>query len=219
MTHTEEFIGRLVPPHLFEYAQRNNANMFWYKQAFEKVRNKENPIASTFTRNWVYKTEFELPGMLRWSEVKEEPEMQEAAPIVSAVDMLMRTNWGLGMMWTRLTESIDSVNMNDLDGALTGVVLPLVGGGMPMMEKAFLTEEYAKEFPEHKDHIESLKHEVIKQVGLINKLLPIYDDKMGTKTATQDSKRDAFTEFHDKTKERTSGYGKVDENTFMVSHH
>ena len=69
LTNTEELHGRKVPPHLFEYALKNTANMFRYFQAFEKVKNRDNPIASTFTNNWIYQTEFNLPGMLKWMEV------------------------------------------------------------------------------------------------------------------------------------------------------
>ena len=51
-TNTEEFHDRKIPPpQLFDYALKNTADMFYYKTAFEKVKNKENPIASTFTNN------------------------------------------------------------------------------------------------------------------------------------------------------------------------
>lgn len=181
LTNTKEFTGRTVPPHLFEYALKNTANMFYYKTAFEKVRNKENPISSTFTNNWVYETEFSLPGMLRWSEVIRQPQMQELSPIVTTVAMMQTTNWDYEMMLMRLKEDQNTTQVatNRLEQSLFGVILPSVGGGTPMIEKAFLTPEYAKENPEHKDLIEQLKNEIKKQVlHILKELLPIYKKRV-----------------------------------------
>ena len=48
-----------------------------------------------------------------------------------------------------------------------------------MIEKAFLTPEYAKENPEHKDLIEQLKNEIKKQVlHILKELLPIYKKRV-----------------------------------------
>ena len=57
MTNTDQFIGRKVPPHLFEYAQKNADNWFWYKDTFvpKDLKKKDIPggeVAKAFTRNW-----------------------------------------------------------------------------------------------------------------------------------------------------------------------
>jgi len=212
LTNVDAFIGRKVPPQLFEYALKNTANMFWYKQAFEKGKNKENSIAVTFTKNWIYRTEFELPGMMKWSEVLEQPEMMELSPIVTTVAMLQEKNWTYEMMWKKLEMDQTSVQFKELEQNLVGVVLPSVGGGVPKMEEAFLTEDYAQAHEEENDLIEDLKQEIVKQIDIIDKLLPFFD-KM--KTSDRDALSQAFHHHHGETKERVNDrYGETTEDTY-----
>ena len=75
-----ELEGKKVPPDILEYSLKNSTNVFFYMNKFERNRNKENPIASTFATNFLYKTDFELPGIVRWSEVTKEAEY-ESSPI------------------------------------------------------------------------------------------------------------------------------------------
>lgn len=213
LTNVDEFVDRRVPPHLFEYALKNNTNWFWYKTAFEKGKNKENPIAVTYTKNWVFKTEFELPGMLRWSEVVEYLPMQEVSPIVTTVAMLQEKNWTYEMMWKRLDEAPKSVNLNDLEQALTGVVLPTVGGGIPKIEEAFLTDEYAGEHPGNNQLIMDLKREIVKQITIIDKLLP----HLGELTTNREL-FEVMLDEHCKTRKRVNSiYGESSDDLFKVS--
>ena len=41
MTDTDQFLGRRVPPHLFEYAHKNETNWFWYKETFVPKKTQE----------------------------------------------------------------------------------------------------------------------------------------------------------------------------------
>ena len=211
-TNTEEFHDRKIPPpQLFDYALKNTADMFYYKTAFEKVKNKENPIASTFTNNWVYHTEFSLPGMLRWSEVVEQPPMQELSPIVITVDMMQRKNWDYEMMLMRLEEDSTQISTNDLEQNLYGVIIPTVGGGIPNIEKAFLTEQYEKENPSDKDLIEQLKNEIMKQIHILDKMLPFYE-KRAEADKTRELTSKTFEEFHKKSRKHfLETYGPEDD--------
>ena len=218
LTNTEEFVGRKVPPHLFEYALKNTADKFRYFQAFEKVKNRDNPIASTFTNNWIFKTEFKLPGMLKWSEVVEQPPMQEVSPIVTTVDMMQRKNWDYEMMALRLAEDKDStqIDTNELEQALFGVILPTVGGGTPKIEEAFLTEKYEKENPDHKDMIKQLKDEIKKQIHILDDLLPVYLHRIKGDRAREPT-GEAFKEHHKINRKKIKEtYGENDDNTLKV---
>ena len=218
LTNTEELNGRKVPPHLFEYALKNTANMFRYFQAFEKVKNRDNPMASTFTNNWIYQTEFNLPGMLKWSEVVRQSPMQEVSPIVTIVDMMQRKNWDFEMMALRLFEDKNStqIDTNELEQVLFGAILPTVGGGTPKIEEAFLTEKYEKENPDHKDLIKQLKDEIKKQIHILDDLLPVYlhrirDDKARWPTGQ------AFEEHHKINRKKIKEtYGENDDDTLKV---
>ena len=218
LTNTDEFDGRKVPPHLFEYALKNTADMFRYFQAFEKVKNRDNPIASTFTNNWIYQTEFKLPGMLKWMEVVKQPPMQEVSPIVTTVDMMQRKNWDYEMMALRLAEDKDStqIDTNELEQALFGVILPTVGGGTPKIEEAFLTEKYEKENPDHKDLIKQLKDEIKKQIHILDDLLPVYQHRIKDDKARGPTGQ-AFEEHHKINRKKIKEtYGENDDDTLKV---
>jgi hypothetical protein len=200
LTNTEEFLDHLLPPHLFEYALKNRADRFWYKQAFEKGKNKENPIAVTFTNNWIFATQFELPGMLKWSEVVEQPPMLETSPIVTTVAMMQEKNWTYEMTWRKLMEDKNSVPLSDLERDLYGTIIPTVGGGVPKIEEAFLTPTDAENHPEDAELIAGLKMEIIKQVEIVDKLLYNHFEKM--KTPELEPLSEALKEHHEITKER-----------------
>ena len=215
MTNNNEFIGRQVPPHLFEYALKNSANFFWYKTTFRKGKNEENPIAVTWTRNRIVRTEYELPGLMKWSEVVEQKPLKEASPLVTSVAMMQETNWKNEMMWKKLEEDNNSVPLNDLTQCLYGVVLPQVGGGVPKLEEAFLTEEYAKEHPDEEDLIEGLKKEIVKQVDIIDHLLVLFEKLRGQEQKLLST---TLAEHHMETKERVQErYWKPDDDMYKVN--
>ena len=80
LKNVTELEGKKVPPGVLEYSLKNSTNVFLYKKMFEKNKNKENPNASTFATNFLYTTNFELPGIVRWSAVATELQY-ESSPI------------------------------------------------------------------------------------------------------------------------------------------
>ena len=108
---------------------------------FEKDRNKENPTASTFGKNWLFETECVLPGMLKWSRVKSASDMVESTPILNALTMLQEKNLELEMDLRKLENDPKSISMQTIGQNLYGVVMADVGGGIPRIEEAFLTKE------------------------------------------------------------------------------
>ena len=87
----------------------NSTNVFIFKKVFEKVRNKENPIASTFSKNTIFETKFPLPGILKWAEVVREIENVETTPIQNSlsVEYSMHTFRFLNPIYN-LLDSLDS---------------------------------------------------------------------------------------------------------------
>ena len=148
--------------------------------------------------------------------------MQEADPIVTAVDMMQKTNWDCDMKLTKLNDKLDSVEFNNLDGSLNGIILPNVGGGIPKLEEAFLTDGYARDNPDHDSLIKQLKREIVKQVGLIDQLLPLWNKKRMTELDAKlskdlEAKRAAFEKYHGETRTRVEElYGVADDDTYKV---
>ena len=170
-----EFQGKNVPPQVLEYPLHNVTRVFVLRKMFEKVRNKENPIASTFANNSLFVTAKCLPGMVRWAEVVHDVPMIETSPIENCLSMLQEKNMELEITWRKLEHDPKSVNIALLGQSLNGVILAMVGGGIPMIEKAFLGSDYLEAHPEDAQLIGRLKDEIKRQIKIEENLLPIHD--------------------------------------------
>ena len=80
----------------------------------------------------------------------------------------------LDMDLTRLKKDPKSIAMSLVVQTLNGVVLAQVGGGIPKIEEAFLEPEYTKSHQQDADYIRLLKEEIVKQMKIIDDLLPIH---------------------------------------------
>ena len=170
-----EFQGKNVPPQVLEYPLNNVTQVFVLRKMFEKVRNKENPIASTFANNSLFVTASCLPGLVRWSEVLHDVQMIETSPIENCLSMLQEKNLELELTWRKLEHDPKSVNIALLGQSLNGVILATVGGGIPMIEKAFLGPDYQEAHPGDTELIWRLKEEIKRQIKIEENLLPIHD--------------------------------------------
>ena len=82
------------------------------------------------------------------------------------------------------------------------------------MEEAFLTEEYALAHEDESELIDGLKQEIVKQIDIIDKLLPFF---LKLKTSDRDALAEALTHHHRETKERViDSYGEATEETYKV---
>ena len=118
-----EFHGKNVPPQVLEYPLNNVTQVFVWRKMFEKQKNKENPIASTFANNTLFVTASCLPGMLRWSEVIYQTEAVETSPIENCLSMLQEKNLELELTWRKLEHDPKSINIALLGQNLNGVIL------------------------------------------------------------------------------------------------
>ena len=214
LTRGKGFVGKKVPPQVLKYGLKNSTNVFIFKKMFEKVRNKENPSASTFGKNWLYETEFELPGMLKWSIVTKESKMIESTPILNTLTMLQEKNLELEMDLRKLENDAKSIPMQKVGQNLYGVVLASVGGGIPKIEEAFLTPEYEDEHKDEAEYIVELKQEIIKQTTIVEGLLPIHEKE---KDVSMIPMHEAIVEKFEETKSHVhEKYGTKYQETFQV---
>lgn len=212
LTQGKGFIGKKVPPQVLKYGLKNSTNVFIFKKMFEKLRNKDNPSASTFGKNWLFETEFELPGMLKWSIVTTESKMIESTPILNTLTMLQEKNLELEMDLRKLENDPKSIPMQKVGQNLYGVVLASVGGGIPKIEEAFLTREYEDEHKDEADFLKELKQEIIKQTKIVEGLLPIHNKY---KDDAMVPMHEAIVEKFEETKlDVHAKYGTVYEDTF-----
>ena len=188
-----EFQGKNVPPQVLEYPLHNVTQVFVLRKMFEKVRNKENPTASTFANNSLFVTASCLPGMVRWSEVVHDVQMIETSPIENCLSMLQEKNMELELTWRKLEHDPKSVNIALVGQSLNGVILAMVGGGIPMIEKAFLCSDYLEAHPEDAHLIWRLKDEIKRQITIEENLLPIHNQyKNPALQALHDVMEDTF---------------------------
>ena len=177
----KEFEGKIVPHQVLEYPMNNSTNVFIFKKVFEKVRNKENPIASTFSKNTIFETKFPLPGILKWAEVVREIENVETTPIQNSLSMLQEKNQGLELTMMKIKQDPKSVPVSQFTQLMYGTVIPQVGGGIPKIEEAFINEEYERLNPEDAPYISNIKDEIKRQVSIIEELLPLHAEQSDNK--------------------------------------
>lgn len=180
-TGGNEFEGKKVPHQVLEYPMNNATNVFIFKKVFEKVRNKENPTASSFSKNTIFETKFPLPGMLKWAEVVREIENLETTPIQNSLSMLQEKNLGLELTMMKIKQDPNSVPITQFTQLMYGTVIPQVGGGIPKIEEAFINEEYESMNPEDKPYVTKIKDEIKRQVAIIQELLPLHAEQSDNK--------------------------------------
>ena len=180
-TAGNEFEGKKVPHQVLEYPMNNATNVFIFKKVFEKVRNKENPTASSFSKNTIFETKFPLPGMLKWAEVVREIDNLETTPIQNSLSMLQEKNLGLELTMMKIKQDPNSVPVTQFTQLMYGTVIPQVGGGIPKIEEAFINEEYESMNPEDKPYVTKIKDEIKRQVAIIQELLPLHAEQSENK--------------------------------------
>ena len=74
-----------------------------------------------------------------------------------------------------------------------------------------MTEQYEKENPNDKDLIEQLKNEIMKQIHILDKMLPFYE-KRAEADKTRELTSKTFEEFHKKSRKHfLETYGPEDD--------
>ena len=194
----------------------NATNVFVFKKVFEKVRNKENPTASSFSKNTIFETKFPLPGMLKWAQVVNEIDDLETTPIQNSLSMLQEKNLGLELTMMKIKQDPNSVPVTQFTQLMYGTVIPQVGGGIPKIEEAFINEEYESLNPDDMTYITQIKDEIKRQVSIIEELLPLHDEQSDNKPM-QEAMEEEFKKLKDGVIEKYGDIEKKKLEGFRVS--
>ena len=194
----------------------NATNVFVFKKVFEKVRNKENPTASSFSKNTIFETKFPLPGILKWAQVVNEIDDLETTPIQNSLSMLQEKNLGLELTMMKIKQDPNSVPVTQFTQLMYGTVIPQVGGGIPKIEEAFINEEYESLNPDDMTYITQIKDEIKRQVSIIEELLPLHDEQSDNKPM-QEAMEEEFKKLKDGVIEKYGDIEKKKLEGFRVS--
>lgn len=194
----------------------NATNVFVFKKVFEKVRNKENPTASSFSKNTIFETKFPLPGILKWAQVVNEIDDLETTPIQNSLSMLQEKNLGLELTMMKIKQDPNSVPVTQFTQLMYGTVIPQVGGGIPKIEEAFINEEYESLNPDDMPYITQIKDEIKRQVSIIEELLPLHDEQSDNKPM-QEAMEEEFKKLKDGVIEKYGDIEKKKLEGFRVS--
>ncbi|CAB3223049.1 unnamed protein product [Arctia plantaginis] len=173
--------GKPIAEQILQYYKHNNVDKFEFSRPFHRY---EEPLSGStddlvnqneFATRWFSRTELQisekLPGILRWSEVCSQ-RTYEVSPVAAAVEVLRDTNRKLRSLIVD-AKSPDSP-LHPLTMRLTGILDPVVQGGLVNYEKAFLTPAYEARHPENAALLAELKDLIADQIPLLKHGLDIH---------------------------------------------
>ncbi len=171
-----KFRGKFVNQQIISYYKANEVREFTYSRPFTKKKDSENEFASLWVERTVLRTKYTFPGVLQWFSLAVPEESFELCPLDNAVETMQRVNEELRWL---ILEHADGANppLNPLSMKLNGIIDAAVMGGTARYEKAFFSESYVHENPEHGDSIRVLKNLIAEQVPLLDVGLRIHEYK------------------------------------------
>lgn len=100
----------------------------------------------------------------------------QISPIEYAIETMKSTNKAIREI-ILAHKNDETLPINPLSMKINGIVDPAVMGGFSKYEKAFLTEDYLKQNPEHKHLAENLKDLIASQIPLLEVALSVHRAK------------------------------------------
>ncbi|XP_034635155.1 dedicator of cytokinesis protein 2 isoform X1 [Trachemys scripta elegans] len=187
--HTR-FKNKPVPDQIINFYKSNYVQRFHYSRPVRKGSvDPENEFASMWIERTSFVTAYKLPGILRWFEVVS---MSQAtiSPLENAIETMSMTNEKILMMINQY-QSDENLPINPLSMLLNGIVDPAVMGGFAKYEKAFFTDEYAKDHPEDQEKLNRLKDLIAWQIPFLGAGIKIHEKRVS----------DNLRPFHDRMEE------------------
>uniref|UniRef100_A0A8C3T2H6 Dedicator of cytokinesis 2 n=1 Tax=Chelydra serpentina TaxID=8475 RepID=A0A8C3T2H6_CHESE len=187
--HTR-FKNKPVPDQIINFYKSNYVQRFHYSRPVRKGSvDPENEFASMWIERTSFVTAYKLPGILRWFEVVS---MSQAtiSPLENAIETMSMTNEKILMMINQY-QSDENLPINPLSMLLNGIVDPAVMGGFAKYEKAFFTNEYAKDHPEDQEKLNRLKDLIAWQIPFLGAGIKIHEKRVS----------DNLRPFHDRMEE------------------
>uniref|UniRef100_A0A8C4YDA8 Dedicator of cytokinesis 2 n=1 Tax=Gopherus evgoodei TaxID=1825980 RepID=A0A8C4YDA8_9SAUR len=187
--HTR-FKNNPVPDQIINFYKSNYVQRFHYSRPVRKGSvDPENEFASMWIERTSFVTAYKLPGILRWFEVVS---MSQAiiSPLENAIETMSMTNEKILMMINQY-QSDENLPINPLSMLLNGIVDPAVMGGFAKYEKAFFTDEYAKDHLEDQEKLNRLKDLIAWQIPFLGAGIKIHEKRVS----------DNLRPFHDRMEE------------------
>ena len=171
-----KFRGKFVHQQIVGYYKVNEVSQFIFSRPFSKNKDKSNEFASLWIERTVMRTKYSFPGVLQWFPLSQSEETFELCPLENAVESMQKVNEDLRSM---ILEHQDGRNppLNPLSMKLNGIIDAAVMGGTANYERAFFTEEYARDNPDHADLVRQLKNLIAEQIPLLEAGIRIHDFK------------------------------------------
>lgn len=171
------FKGKTMPPEIIKYYQTNNVQRFKFSRPYRDSQDEgsENSVRNLWLERTIMKTNFPLPGILRWFEVMS-ADTFKISPIEYAIETMELTNKAIRDLIIA-HKNDDTLAINPLSMKINGIVDPAVMGGFSKYEEAFLTEEYLEQNPQDEPLMDKLKDLIASQIPLMEIALAVHKAK------------------------------------------
>ncbi|XP_074036384.1 dedicator of cytokinesis spg isoform X2 [Leptinotarsa decemlineata] len=162
-----------IPEKISRFYHYNDVRRFQCDRPVHKgIIDKENEIKTLWIERMVMEIASPLPGILRWFEVISR-QTDEIPPVQYACETMRNVENELRQLIT--IHSLDPKrNLNPFTMRLQGIIDANVQGGISKYQQAFFTKEFAKLYPEHKIHAETLKELIINATRVIDEGLTLH---------------------------------------------
>ncbi|KAM4826766.1 LOW QUALITY PROTEIN: dedicator of cytokinesis protein 2 [Thomomys bottae] len=171
------FKNKPVPDQIINFYKSNYVQRFHYSRPVRRgTVDPDNEFASMWIERTSFLTAYKLPGILRWFEVVHISQ-GTISPLENAIETMSAANEKILMMVNQY-QSDQSLPINPLSMLLNGIVDPAVMGGFAKYEKAFFTEEYAREHPADQDKLNRLKDLIAWQIPFLEAGIKIHEKRV-----------------------------------------
>ncbi|XP_048193177.1 dedicator of cytokinesis protein 2-like, partial [Perognathus longimembris pacificus] len=184
------FKNKPVPDQIINFYKSNYVQRFHYSRPVHRGPvDPDNEFASMWIERTSFLTAYKLPGILRWFEVVHISQ-STISPLENAIETMSAANEKILMMINQY-QGDPGLPINPLSMLLNGIVDPAVMGGFAKYEKAFFTEDYAREHPEDQDRLDRLKDLIAWQIPFLGAGIKIHEKRVS----------DNLRPFHDRMEE------------------
>ncbi|KAJ6638701.1 Dedicator of cytokinesis protein 1 [Pseudolycoriella hygida] len=175
--HLNRLKEKVTTPEIVKYYQTNNVQNFKFSRPYYKDTGGDdnNTVGNFWLERTIMKTNFPLPGILRWFPVIEAKTFK-ISPLEYAIETMELTNKAVRDLIIAHRND-ENLPIHPLSMKINGVVDPAVMGGFSKYEEAFLTPEYLMKNSQDEHLIEKLKDLIASQIPLLEIALAVHKSK------------------------------------------
>ena len=205
-----EFKGRNVHQKILSHYKTNQVCKFKYERPYHfPKKNKEVEIASLWIDQTILHTTEKFPGMLQWFPLSKEPEVIKLCPLEAQIKAMQGANAELrDIVLSHINNP--ELQLQPLTMKLNGIIDAAVAGGTANYDKAFLTDTYLEENPDHAENLNKLKQQLANQIPLLQIALQIHDERKSDQMAPLHDRMAAMFKNMKADVESKYGYGECD---------